>query len=138
MRRFFLSESSRPRLRRRLLIYGLCVISVAAVNSASIAVAQEASESSNPLIGHWRSTKIVFEKPRDTHLFLHAEGIAETWTVTADRRGEKSTGRWTSNGKTLTLAFENEAEASYPFTFYQGQLVLPNIPNRRQFWEKIE
>jgi len=39
-------------------------------------------------------------------------------------------------GKTLTLAF-GDNENSSPFTLYEGQLVLPNIPNRRGFWEKI-
>jgi hypothetical protein len=29
-------------------------------------------------------------------------------------------------------------DRSNPFTFYQDQLVFPNISNRRAFWEKIE
>ena len=40
-------------------------------------------------------------------------------------------------GKTLTLSF-GENENAKPFTFYEGQLVFPNIPKRRGFWEKIE
>ena len=31
-----------------------------------------------------------------------------------------------------------ECRDSHPGTFYQGQLVFPNIPNRRGFWEKIQ
>jgi hypothetical protein len=47
------------------------------------------------------------------------------------------TGRWSVEGKTLTLSF-GDNENSRPFTMYQGQLVFPNIPNRRQFWDKID
>jgi len=127
-------------LRRRalFLICGSIVFSAGAMSPGSIALAQEGQEPANALIGHWRNTKIVFEKPQDTHLVLHPDGVAETWMVTATKRDPKSTGRWRSEGKTLTLGFGNGDERSYSFTFYQGQLVLPNIPNKRQFWEKIE
>ena len=89
------------------------------------------------LIGHWRKTTIVFGSPKDEHLVLQADGTAENWTVTAENRSEHLAGRWSAEGKTLTLSF-GENENSKPFTFYQGQLVFPNIPNRRGFWEKIE
>jgi len=38
--------------------------------------------------------------------------------------------------KTLKLSFGDNENAN-PFTIYEGQLVFPNIPKRRQFWEKI-
>ena len=39
-------------------------------------------------------------------------------------------------GQTLKLSFGDNENAN-PFTIYEGQLVFPNIPKRRQFWEKI-
>jgi len=95
------------------------------------------SENTNRLVGHWRKTTIVFESPKDEHLVLKADGTAENWTVTADSRREHVTGRWKAEGKTLTLSF-GDNEHSSPFTFYEGKLVFPNIPNRRGFWEKVE
>lgn len=94
-------------------------------------------ESAKILIGHWRKTTIVFESPRDEHLVLHDDGTAENWVVTASERSEATTGRWSVEGKTLKLSF-GENEVAGPFTIYEGQLVFPNIPKRRQFWEKIE
>jgi len=96
-----------------------------------------ASENTKRLIGHWRKTTIVFESPKDEHLVLHADGTAENWTVTADSRSEPITGRWSVEGKTLTLSF-GDNQHSNPFTFYEGKLVYPNISNRRGFWEKID
>jgi hypothetical protein len=96
-----------------------------------------ASENTKRLIGHWRKTTIVFESPKDEHLVLHADGTAENWVVTAESRSEPITGHWSIEGKTLTLTF-GDNENSRPFTFYEGQLVFPNIPNRRGFWEKID
>lgn len=58
--------------------------------------------------------------------------------VTADSRGPKSTGRWDVDGKTLWLSFGSDDEASSPFTFFEGELVYPNIQNSRQFWDEIE
>ena len=95
------------------------------------------SDTKQQLIAHWRKTTIVFGSPKDEHLVLHADGTAENWTVTAESRSEHVAGRWSVEGKTLTLLF-GENENSKPFTFYQGQLVFPNIPNRRGFWDKIE
>jgi hypothetical protein len=95
------------------------------------------SENTKRLIGHWRKTTIVFGSPKDEHLVLRADGAAENWVVTADSRSEPVTGRWSVEGKTLTLSL-GDNENSSPFTFYEGQLVFPNIPNRRGFWEKIE
>ena len=96
-----------------------------------------ASENTRRLIGHWRKTTIVFGSPKDEHLVLHVDGTADNWVVTADSRSEPITGRWSVEGKTLTLSFGDNDHSS-PFTFYEGQLVFPNIPNRRGFWEKIE
>jgi hypothetical protein len=73
----------------------------------------------------------------DEHLVLHSDGTVENWTVTAYERREPATGHWSVEGKTLTLSFGGN-DRSNPFTFYQDQLVFPNIQNRRGFWEKIE
>jgi hypothetical protein len=95
------------------------------------------SENANVLIGHWRKTTISYTGPIDEHLVLHSDGTVENWTVTAYERREPVTGHWNAEGKTLTLSFGGNDRSS-PFAFYQGQLVFPNIPNRRGFWEKIE
>lgn len=95
------------------------------------------SEGTQPLVGHWRKTTISYTGPIDEHLVLHVNGTVDNWTVTAYERREPVTGHWSVEGKTLTLSFGGNDRSS-PFTFYQGQLVFPNIPNRRGFWEKIE
>jgi hypothetical protein len=116
------------------------VASVGITGSGVIAFQESAealSDGKQQLVGHWRKTTIIFESPKDEHLLLNADGTAQKWVVTADSRGEPLIGRWSVEGKTLTLLFDEKENAS-PFTFYQGQLVFPNIPNRRGFWEKIE
>jgi len=95
------------------------------------------TENSNALIGHWRKTTISYAGPIDEHLVLHVDGTVENWTATAYERREPVTGHWNVEGKTLTLSFGGN-DRSNPFTFYQGQLIFPNIPNRRVSWEKIE
>jgi hypothetical protein len=95
------------------------------------------AESTQPLVGHWRKTTISYTGPIDEHLVLHGNGTVDNWTVTAYERREPVTGHWSVQGKTLTLSFGGNDRSS-PFTFYQGQLVFPNIPNRRGFWEKID
>jgi hypothetical protein len=95
------------------------------------------SENASVLIGHWRKTTISYTGPIDEHLVLRSDGTVENWTATAYERREPVTGHWSVEGKTLTLSFGGNDRSS-PFTFYQGQLVFPNIPNRRGFWEKIE
>ncbi|MGE5214694.1 MAG: hypothetical protein ACM3NN_13505 [Nitrospirota bacterium] len=121
-----------------IFLFGL--VSAVAAGSGVITF-QESGEASSDnkhqLIGHWRKTTIVFGSPKDEHLVLNANGTAENWVVTAESRSEAVAGRWSVEGKTLTLSF-GENENSKPFTFYQGQLVFPNIQNRRGFWEKIE
>ena len=63
--------------------------------------------------------------------------LSRNWTVTAYERRDPVTGHWSVEGKTLTLSFGGN-DRSNPFTFYQGKLIFPNIPNRRRDWEKIE
>jgi hypothetical protein len=95
------------------------------------------SNNAQELIGHWRKTTIGYTGPIDEHLVLHSNGTVENWTVTAYERREPVTGHWNVEGKMLILSFGGNDRSS-PFTFYEGQLVFPNIPNRRGFWEKIE
>lgn len=130
----------------RIIRLGLCcalvlaAISTKAANSG-VTTLQDGnattSENSNALIGHWRKTTISYTGPLDEHLVLHVDGTVENWTATAYERREQVTGHWNVEGKTLILSFGGN-DRSNPFTFYQGQLVFPNIPNRRGFWEKIE
>lgn len=118
----------------------LASLSTEAANSSIITFQERngtSSENSNALIGHWRKTTISYTGPIDEHLVLHVDGTVENWTATAYERRERVTGHWSVEGKTLTLSFGGNDRSS-PFTFYQGQLVFPNIPNRRGFWEKIE
>jgi hypothetical protein len=87
------------------------------------------------LAGHWRSTSIVFESPRDEHLVIRPDGTAETWIVTASSKTPITRGRWTVKGMMLSVAWEDGREWGQPFTFHEGQLVFPNRPNQRQLWE---
>ena len=89
------------------------------------------------LVGHWRNTRVIFENPRDEHFVLHENGTAETWQVTASSRTPVTRGRWSVNGTQLSVTWEDGRQWGQPFTFYQGQLVFPNISNQRQFWEAI-
>ena len=102
------------------------------------ATAPSAAQDGDALVGHWRQTTIRFEQPRDEHLVLAADGRMANWVVTADSRSEPVTGAWRTEERTLILEIEGGEAVSQPFTFYQGQLVFPNIPNRRGFWERIE
>ncbi|PYK10465.1 MAG: hypothetical protein DME65_09945 [Verrucomicrobia bacterium] len=114
--------------------------SIEAADSGIITFQESTGSSSQnaPLLtGHWRKTTIGYTGPIDEHLVLYSNGTVENWTVTAYERREPVTGHWSVEGKTLTLSFGGN-DRSNPFTFYQGQLVFPNIPNRRGFWEKIE
>jgi hypothetical protein len=121
-------------------VFAFTAFSTESANSGIItfqAGGDASPENTDQLVGHWRKTTIVFESPKDEHLVLNADGTAENWVVTADSRGQPITERWKVEGKTLTLSF-GDNENSSPFTFYEGQLVFPNIPKRRGFWEKIE
>ena len=92
---------------------------------------------SEALLGHWRQTTINFGEPRDEHLVLSADGTVGHWIVTAKSRTPVMPGMWEVEDKILTLQIQDQNEVSLPFTFFQGQLVFPNIANRRGFWEKI-
>jgi hypothetical protein len=111
------------------------VIALAAIGAQLPAHALDPN--SEALVGHWRKTTIVYTGPRDEHLVLRANGAAERWAVTAQSRTPVATGIWQAEGKVLTVQIQGQQEISLPFTFYQGQLVFPNIQNRRGFWEKI-
>jgi hypothetical protein len=120
--------------------FAFAAFSIEAADSGIITFQESSGPSSgnaSALIGHWRKTTISYTGPIDEHLVVHSDGTVENWTATAYERKEPVTGHWSVEGKTLTLSFGGNDRSS-PFTFYEGQLVFPNIPNRRGFWEKIE
>jgi hypothetical protein len=124
----------------RCAAFAFATFSIGAADSGIITFQESnapSSENASPLIGHWRKTTISYTGPIDEHLVLHSDGTVENWTATAYERREPVTGHWSVEGKTQTLSFGGNDRSS-PFTFYQGQVVFPNIPNRRGFWEKIE
>jgi len=93
----------------------------------------------SPSLGaHWRRTSIVSDVPRDDHLVLRNDGTAQRWSVTASSRSPTIQGRWNNSALTLTVLVENGGETSAPFTFYEGQLVWPNIPGQRAFWDRLD
>jgi hypothetical protein len=94
------------------------------------------AQDNSALVGHWRETRIVYVGPQDTHLVLAADGTAALWRVTATERFPVTSGTWSSSGNMLSMTFQQDE--SNPFTFYNGQLVYPNIQNQRKFLEKIE
>jgi hypothetical protein len=131
-------------VRYKICCLANCIaLAIAAVSAAAtppiIRFQENAAPSNNTqqLIGHWRKTTIGYTGPIDEHLVLHSNGTVENWTVTAYERREPVTGHWNVEGKMLILSLGGNDRSS-PFTFYEGQLVFPNIPNRRGFWEKIE
>ncbi len=89
------------------------------------------------LVGHWRSTTISLGSPRDEHFVVRGDGTAETWIVTASGRTPVTPGRWSTKGTSLSVEWEDGRQWGQPFTFHEGQLVFPNVPNQRQFWEAI-
>lgn len=106
--------------------------------STTILAQKPAASASGALIGHWRSTTVVFENSRDMNLVLQSGGVAEMWVVTAEKRSQKIVGRWETIGKTLTLRFGEGKPTTGPFTLHDGKLVYPNIPNQRAFWDRIK
>lgn len=90
------------------------------------------------IVGHWRTTRIVFESSRDDHLILRPDGVAIEWSTTASGSGRQTTGRWRVTGKELTIVWSDGQESSRPFTFYEAQLVFPNVQGSRVFWERLE
>ncbi len=106
---------------------------------ATAALAQKpVPASTGVLVGHWRSTTIVYENARDMNLVLQPGGAAEMWVVTAQKRSQKIVGRWETSGKTLTLRFGEGKPTSGPYTMHEGKLVYPNIPNQRAFWDRLK
>ena len=107
---------------------------LALMSAAFPALAQDGGE----LVGHWRKTTIVFESPRDEHLILNPDSTFQNWTVTATETGTPLAGQWEANENTLTFRMEGSEDQSSPFTFFEGQLVYPNIEGNRGFWERME
>ena len=105
---------------------------------AQLATPAPAPARAPTLTGHWRSTKILFDQPRDEHMVLRPDGTAETWIVTADDRTPVTLGRWRAQGSSLAVDWQDGRQWGQPFTFYEGQLVFPNVANQRQFWELVE
>jgi hypothetical protein len=97
------------------------------------------ADDANPaaLAGHWRKTTIQHLGPRDEHLVLGADGTMADWVVTAESRTAPVSGAWRVDGNVLTITVDGEVTASQPFTFYEGQLVFPNVQNRRGFWTRL-
>jgi hypothetical protein len=103
------------------------------------AVAQGADPGrAQSLIGHWRNTRIVFDKARDEHIVVRANGVVEKWSVTASSRSSPVKGRWDTQANTLSIEWEDGTKWSGPFTFHQGNLVFPNRQGQRRFWDRIE
>ena len=90
------------------------------------------------LVGHWRRTRIVMDEPIDDHLMLSANGRLSAWQVTAKSRSAPQSGRWRVEEKQLMLQVQGEEEGGAPFFMHEGRLVFPNIPNRRQFWDRVQ
>ena len=111
----------------------MAIAAVAVIGAQPLAHAQSAQD----LVGHWRKTTISFGEPRDEHLVLRPNGVAERWVVTAKSRTPAMAGQWQSEGKILAVRMQGQNAVVQPYTFHQGQLVFPNIPNRRGFWEKV-
>jgi hypothetical protein len=110
----------------------------AAGNTSSAGAPSSAPAPAVGLAGHWRSTRITFDQPRDEHLVLREDGVAETWTVTAGGREPSKRGRWSDEDRRLVVNWEDGSTWGQPYTFHEGQLVFPNVQNRRQFWDRIE
>jgi hypothetical protein len=103
------------------------------------AEAQTAEPGRDPsLVAHWRTTRIVFDSSRDENMVLRDSGSAEKWTVTASGRSPTVKGQWSTQGRTLKIDWEDGEHWSRPFTFHEGQLVFPNIPKQRKFWDRLQ
>jgi hypothetical protein len=107
---------------------------LALMQAAFPALAQDGGE----LVGHWRKTTIVFESPRDEHLILNADSTFQNWTVTATETETPLAGQWEASENTLIFRMEGSEDQSSPFTFFEGQLVYPNVEGRRGFWDRVE
>ena len=106
--------------------------------AAGVALNAYSQGSSRPseLLGHWRTTVVIADAPLDRNLILKADGSATRWTATAQRRDPPESGTWSVADNALFLTFGGQAQQT-PFTFHKGQLVFPNSPNRRRFWDRL-
>jgi len=102
-----------------------------------------ASDNATGLIGHWRKTTTIYYSVKDEHLVFHPDRTVDNWVVTVSgpyegkmTRTGTTTGRWSVEGKVLNMDW-GDKQSSQPFFFYNGQLVLPNRPNARQFWDRV-
>jgi hypothetical protein len=100
------------------------------------------SDNAAVLIGHWRKTTTLDWSVTDEHLVFYPDGTVDNWAVTISRvtgettRRGKTTGSWSIEGKLLIIDW-GDKQSSRPFFFHQGQLVWPNIPNARRFWDRV-
>jgi hypothetical protein len=90
------------------------------------------------LVGHWRRTRFVYGETIDDNLTLAADGRMTSWQVTATSRSARQPGRWRVEGKHLMLHRQGDEEGGAPYFIHEGRLVFPNIPNQRQFWDRVE
>lgn len=125
-------KPNRYRLRMLLPLAGL-------LSLAGLAAAQKpAATRPAVLVGHWRRTRIVMDEPIDDHLTLAADGRMTTWQVTAKSRSTPQPGRWRVEDRQLMLQLQGDEEDGAPYFIHEGRLVFPNIPNRRQFWDRVQ
>ena len=110
----------------------------AAALSLTTAVFPTLAQDGGELVGHWRKTTIVFESPRDEHLILNADSTFQNWTVTATETETPLAGQWEANENMLIFRMEGSEDQSSPFTFFEGQLVFPNVEGGRGFWDRVE
>lgn len=90
------------------------------------------------LVGEWRYTTVDLEESVDERIVLTANGVFQNWTQRADWRSKTTTGNWRAANKVLLLrASGAQEEGGVPYTFHNGTLVLPNIPNQRKFWVRV-
>lgn len=89
------------------------------------------------LIGHWRYTSVALGSATDSNLLLHPDGTAEFWRVTAQGRSPREHGKWRVDGSQILLTNGAGRFHPAPFTLHRGQLVYPNIPDQRRYWEHL-
>jgi hypothetical protein len=101
------------------------------------------TDNARELIGHWRKTTTIYYSVKDEHLVFRPDGTVDNWTVTVSgpyegrtSRTATTTGRWSVQGKLVNIDW-GDKQTSRPFFFYKGQMVLPNIPNARQYWDRV-
>ena len=110
----------------------------------SAKAAAQDTDNATELIGHWRKTTTIYYSVKDEHLVFGPDGTVDNWTVTVSgpyegktSRTGTTTGHWIVEGKLLKIDW-GDKQSSRPFFFHKGELVLPNIPNNRKFWDRVE